>query len=1285
LLGENQVRVICRFRPANDRERRENVAAKQAEGLALDVLDSHTINVVGPGSKEVLTFSFDHVFNESAPQRQVYEITARETVNDMLDGYNGTIFAYGQTGAGKTYTMTSNLSGSAETRGIVPRACSQLFSHIEQDTSGTEYTIKCSFLEIYKEGLRDLLDPKSQTKLKIRETPTKGVWVEGLTEAFVGSENDILTLLQLGEQSRSVASTNMNAVSSRSHTLFVITLVQKLKDGSTKLSRLNLADLAGSEKVGKTGATGETLEEAKKINQSLSALGNCIVALTKSADKRKHVPYRDSKLTFILRESLGGNSKTTLLIACSPHLYNLEETISTLRFGQRAKSIKNQVKINAHRSVAELELIVSKLQAEVGRLRAYSKVLEQELTTRLPADTVDLKSLQEKAWKTIKDESTESTLKPTVSLTAPYKASLQASTSSSPSPSNHPSTLAPEKPTNRGKRSLSNSADVLSPMAQSAARKRSDSEHHDTMSIQSSPSPSLSFLTSDTASDSGHSEDSDFWTPMNLVEAQLAYDRMKEDLEFKLQDALEDLAAARDEAGIEELKSKLTREFEEYKASSDAKLLEVQDLSSKMMAEISSAAEQAESLAEQLDTVSEQKEALEIRTQQLLVEIATLKDIHAFASHQQKEELERQIAQEKELRSADSQRLEDLLAEQTLLTNSTRSSLDEATSQMAAFKSEVNSLKEARDAAKTMIASLQFEVDALKAASLQKDAQLLESTATVTRLEIRLQDYMGRAEQQGKASDEGMKLLGDLNKTLTEKNQSLFEEKNLLTSKQTELQIKLTTMQNELESSKQARSADQARLSSLDIEMATIKSELDSLKTSSTKRAQQLELHVKDLEKAVVEQQRSTLQAELNVERSRVEAQVAATETVRVRAELEKELASVREKSRRDLEVVESSLSAKTRSYEEQSEQLKALQQQHGDLKLNLERLGVQLKALEESSTKRVQQLEEELTDARVALRKAKESLESIKDERDSLTAALEASASALATPPVTPAKSYSMIGRDPTAHHQMKLDSHFGSKMGNGAGAINSRISVPVTNSLSGHMSGAAALLSSRTATPSHHTGGGGPTKAAASLLNTPLAGTSGAKELSLEKSAWFQICICHKDAQYSSGWKRLWVVVKDRKVSFYENQDMRTIVDAVQIRGCQLLQMSVASLVDQPTEHCFVLISPSHGDKIGLNGSADIDAEEELHQDEYAFCAQSSDLMDSFVQHFLRLDCEPLAFSTLQLESVQPQPAIVAPPPSSATKSGFSRLAQGSSQSSSSTPSNQAAPRSFLSGLFG
>lgn len=252
-------------------------------------------------------------------------------------------------------------------RGIIPRACAHIFSHIANDDSGTEWQIKCSFMEIYMENVKDLLSG-DKTSLKVRETPAKGVWVENLVEEFVTNEMEVLDLLQRGEKHRTTSATGMNETSSRSHSLFVLTVTQRLKDGSTKIGKLNLGDLAGSEKVGKTGATGTTLDEAKKINQSLSALGNCINALTKEGE-RGHVPYRDSKLTFILRESLGGNTKTTLIVACSPHPFNVEETISTLRFAQRAKTITNSVSVNQKRSVEELEMIVKSLMEEIAQLK----------------------------------------------------------------------------------------------------------------------------------------------------------------------------------------------------------------------------------------------------------------------------------------------------------------------------------------------------------------------------------------------------------------------------------------------------------------------------------------------------------------------------------------------------------------------------------------------------------------------------------------------------------------------------------------------------------------------------------------------------------------------------------------------------------------------------------------------------------------------------------------------------------------------------------------------------
>eukprot|EP01052_Picozoa_sp_SAG31_P019674 SAG31_NODE_1445_length_8320_cov_3.454081_15_plen_293_part_00 len=198
---------------------------------------------------------------------------------------------------------------------VCQRATTRIFQALEDKTQAGEIeaSVQCSFLEIYCEEIRDLLNPSNRA-LKLHETPTKGVWVDGLTELFVSSAEEALNVIEIGDKCRSVAHTQMNEASSRSHSLFILNITQRRQDGSSTVSRLNLADLAGSEQVKKTGATGQTLEEAKKINQSLSALGNCINALT---ENRPYVPYRDSKLTHLLRESLGGNTKSNLIVCCS--------------------------------------------------------------------------------------------------------------------------------------------------------------------------------------------------------------------------------------------------------------------------------------------------------------------------------------------------------------------------------------------------------------------------------------------------------------------------------------------------------------------------------------------------------------------------------------------------------------------------------------------------------------------------------------------------------------------------------------------------------------------------------------------------------------------------------------------------------------------------------------------------------------------------------------------------------------------------------------------------------
>jgi kinesin family protein 5 len=312
-------------------------------------------------------------------QSDVFDFSIRPTVDDILNGYNGTVFAYGQTGAGKSYTMMGSEIGNNDHKGVIPRITEQIFASIMASESNIEYTVRVSYMEIYMERIRDLLVPQNDN-LPIHEEKNRGVYVKGLMEVYVSSVDEVYQILERGGMSRAVAATNMNQESSRSHSIFVITVGQKnVETGSVKSGQLFLVDLAGSEKVGKTGASGQTLEEAKKINKSLSALGMVINALTDG--KSSHVPYRDSKLTRILQESLGGNSRTTLIINCSPSSYNDSETVSTLRFGMRAKSIKNKAKVNQELSPAELKALLRKAQSQVSNFETYISTLESEVGT----------------------------------------------------------------------------------------------------------------------------------------------------------------------------------------------------------------------------------------------------------------------------------------------------------------------------------------------------------------------------------------------------------------------------------------------------------------------------------------------------------------------------------------------------------------------------------------------------------------------------------------------------------------------------------------------------------------------------------------------------------------------------------------------------------------------------------------------------------------------------------------------------------------------------------------
>ncbi|KAL4908596.1 hypothetical protein BDW74DRAFT_101986 [Aspergillus multicolor] len=366
----NTIKVVARFRPQNKVE----LASGGQPIVEFENEETCAIN-----SKEAAgSFTFDRVFPMDSKQNEVFNYSIAPTVDDILNGYNGTVFAYGQTGAGKSYTMMGSDIDDEVGKGIIPRIVEHIFASILTSPSNIEYTVRVSYMEIYMERIRDLLVPQNDN-LPVHEEKSRGVYVKGLLEVYVSSVQEVYEVMRRGGNSRAVAATNMNQESSRSHSIFVITVTQKnLETGSAKSGQLFLVDLAGSEKVGKTGASGQTLEEAKKINKSLSALGMVINALTDG--KSTHIPYRDSKLTRILQESLGGNSRTTLIINCSPSSYNDAETVSTLRFGVRAKAIKNKAKVNAELSPAELKQLLRRAQSQVTNFETYISALESEVT-----------------------------------------------------------------------------------------------------------------------------------------------------------------------------------------------------------------------------------------------------------------------------------------------------------------------------------------------------------------------------------------------------------------------------------------------------------------------------------------------------------------------------------------------------------------------------------------------------------------------------------------------------------------------------------------------------------------------------------------------------------------------------------------------------------------------------------------------------------------------------------------------------------------------------------------
>uniref|UniRef100_A0A8C1W2T6 Kinesin family member 13Ba n=1 Tax=Cyprinus carpio TaxID=7962 RepID=A0A8C1W2T6_CYPCA len=353
-----------------------------------------------------LTFAYDYCFwsmDESetekfAGQDVVFQCLGESLLHNAFQGYNACIFAYGQTGSGKSYTMM----GSADQPGLIPRLCSSLFERtIQHQREEESFTVEVSYMEIYNEKVRDLLDPKgSRQALRVREHKVLGPYVDGLSRLAVESYKDIESLMSEGNKSRTVAATNMNEESSRSHAVFNIILTHTLKDlqsgtSGEKVSKLSLVDLAGSERAAKTGAAGERLKEGSNINKSLTTLGLVISALADQGagkNKNKFVPYRDSVLTWLLKDSLGGNSRTAMVATVSPAADNYDETLSTLRYADRAKSIVNHAVVNEDPNAR----IIRELREEVEKLR-------DQLTQAESMKAPELKERLEESEKLIQE------------------------------------------------------------------------------------------------------------------------------------------------------------------------------------------------------------------------------------------------------------------------------------------------------------------------------------------------------------------------------------------------------------------------------------------------------------------------------------------------------------------------------------------------------------------------------------------------------------------------------------------------------------------------------------------------------------------------------------------------------------------------------------------------------------------------------------------------------------------------------------------------------------------
>ncbi|KAI9825819.1 MAG: kinesin motor protein cin8 [Thelocarpon impressellum] len=404
--AETNIRVVVRCRGRNDREVRENSGVV----LSTDGVNGRSVELsMGPSALANKTYHFDKVFSPAADQNMIYDDVVKPMLDEVLAGFNCTIFAYGQTGTGKTYTMSGDMSDTlglvSDSAGIIPRVLDSLFTKLEAD--GAESSVKCSFIELYNEELRDLLSVEESAKLKIYEdTSTKkghgATMVQGMEESHIKNAVEGVKLLGEGSHKRQVAATKCNDLSSRSHTVFTVTVYIKrvTQDGEDYVSagKLNLVDLAGSENIQRSGAENKRAAEAGLINKSLLTLGRVINALV---ERGSHIPYRESKLTRLLQDSLGGRTKTCIIATVSPAKSNLEETISTLDYAFRAKNIRNKPQVN---QLISKKTVLREYTEEIQKLKSELIATRQRNGVYLTAEAYELLTGESESRRILSEE-----------------------------------------------------------------------------------------------------------------------------------------------------------------------------------------------------------------------------------------------------------------------------------------------------------------------------------------------------------------------------------------------------------------------------------------------------------------------------------------------------------------------------------------------------------------------------------------------------------------------------------------------------------------------------------------------------------------------------------------------------------------------------------------------------------------------------------------------------------------------------------------------------------------